>query len=366
MPLVLIFGTIVGLHYAGGFYFFLGFWGMYRLLKRIGTNFPLRLLLSYVWDFNSFSALHMAGGHFTFAIYLLTPWVLLALLNIRKKWGWLWFSLMISLIFNSAIHYMTIQLTMVTSVLIVYEICRRFFKGKMTWKQVLWPYIKAGILIAVLVLPKAIYTFQFSHEFPRLDAIDDYSLPVSFFMAVITSRGAVTPSAYFQSQWSWTEYGDYFGIISVILTFYMVIKVILAKTYEARNILLLAGMFLSFLLFMGHFNKFAPYNILHHLPIFNQMRVPSRYIAWFVFGAIILLAQLPRRKIIYLLLLFTIFDVYSANHGIISYAQASSRIFTHCQRLATQEFQEYAYFDVNGAKNVLNLNRFPITSGDPK
>jgi hypothetical protein len=351
MPLVLIFGTVVGLHFSLLVYFFLGFWGMYRLLKRIGTNFPLRLLLSYIWTFSAFPSLHLSGGHYTFAIYLLTPWAVLSLLNLRKKWGWLWFSLTMSLIFNTAIHYMSIQLAIMIAILAVYELGKRFFEGKLGVLEMFMPYIKAGLLFAVLILPKAIYTLQFSHEFPHIDSLDDYSLPVSFFMVVLTSRHAVNPLIYFNANWSWMEYGDYYGIISLALTFYMALKVLLAKTFRARNVLLLAGMFLAFLLFMGRWSKFAPYNILLHLPIFNQMRVSSRYIAWFVFGAIILLAQLPKRKIIYLLLLVSIVDVYSANQRIIDYAQQ-----TYVPPKApTHSFQQYAYFETHGVADVMNL-----------
>lgn len=356
MPLILLFGTVIGLHLSLAVYFFLGFWGMYQLLKRLGTNLPIRTLLSYTWTFSSFPALHLSGGHYTFTVYLLAPWVLLSLLNVRRRRGWLWFALAISLIINTAIHYMTIQLLMIVTVLVIYEFLRYRYRNKGALLSTALPYIKAGCLILILVLPKVIYTLQFAHEFPRLDAQDDVALPISFFVAALTARHAINPRAYFQANWSWTEYGDYIGVITFALLCYMFVKKLLAKAFALKDVLLLLGIVLTFLLFLGQFARFSPYSILHHLPFLSQMRVPSRYVAWFALGAVVLLGQLPKRKLVYALLLISVMDVFGANYGIINYSER-----TYAQPTPTaHSFQQYAYFEAHGAKNLMALNSFRL------
>lgn len=358
MPLVLIFGTVAGLHLSMAVYFFLGFWGMYQLLKRLDTNLPLRLLLSYIWTFSGFPALHLSGGHLTFAVYLLAPWVLLTFLNIRQRRGWLWFGLMMALIFNTAIHYVTIQLTVLVAGLAIYEFFRYYSrnKGKTTLLAALMPYIKAGCLMAILVFPKAILTLQFTHEFPRTDAIDDVSLPAILFINALTSRNAVNPKAFFPAQWSWTEYGDFIGIITTTLTGYMLVKKVLDRTRAAKEVLLVVGMLLAFLLYLGSFSKFSPYYILHLLPVFTDMRVPSRYIGWFVLGAIVLLGQLPKRKFIYGLLTVAVLEVFTANYGILN---SPEKPYTPPTK-PLASFQQYAYFDAHGVKNLIALNDFRL------
>jgi len=37
-------------------------------------NRLITVLLTYIWTFSGFSAWHLSGGHYTFAVYLLAPW----------------------------------------------------------------------------------------------------------------------------------------------------------------------------------------------------------------------------------------------------------------------------------------------------
>jgi len=110
MLLVLLFGTIPGLHISIFLYFILGFWGMYLLLQRLGSGSKIiSVLLAYIWIFSSFNVYHLAGGHFTFAVYLLSPWAFLAVLNIQKRFGWLWFGLVATVLIQTAAHYLTVE-----------------------------------------------------------------------------------------------------------------------------------------------------------------------------------------------------------------------------------------------------------------
>ncbi len=356
MPLVLLFGTVVGLHLSVAVYFFLGYWGMFRLLKRLGTNLPLRTLLSYIWILSGFPVWHLGGGHFTFAVYLLAPWVFLSLINVRRRWGWLWFALMISLIFNTAVHYLTIQVTIITAFLAAYELYRYWYRTRSSIREVIFPYLKACILIALLILPKVYYTLQFVHEFPRVNPVDDISLPISIFMAALTVRHSINPIDFFPAHWFWGEYADYFGFITLLLTFYMVGKTVIERKRPSRDVLIVVGMALAFLIYLGTFSKFSPWYLITHLPLLNQMRVPSRYIAWFVFGAIILLRKLPARNFIYILLIVSVLDAANANGGIINYVQP-----TYVPPATpTHSFQQYTYFDTHGVADVMNLNELRL------
>ncbi len=232
MPLVLIFGTVAGLHYAMFVYFIVGFWGMYLLLRRTGCSSRLiSALLSYLWIFSGFTAWHLGGGHLSFVVYLLAPWAFLTLLNVHKRYGWVWFTLVVSLIIHTAPHYLAIETLIICLVIAVVQLSSimrsKNFKSFRELLPVLRPYLFAGAAIVILCGVKLFYTFQFSHEYPRPQPLDP---PVSLklFTAALTFRHMVDPAnltaTSITADYGWGEYANYLGIITLGLFSYLLIR----------------------------------------------------------------------------------------------------------------------------------------------
>lgn len=363
MPLVLLFGTVAGLHLSILAYFLLGFWGMYLLLQRVGSSGrSISVLLSYVWTFSGFTAWHISGGHLTFAIYLLTPWLFLTLLNIHKGKGWVWFGLWASLLINTAAHYLTFEALIVAvfiATLQIMNIARVRHLGR-SWREfapVLLPYIYASALILVLSGARLFYTFQLLHDYPRPQELDP---PNAFklFLASLVFRTAVEPSYLTQfgvSSYGWVEYSGYFGLTALALFIFLLIRRFeKIMSISRREWLLIGGIFLAALISLGAFSKFSPYSILHSLPVFGQMRVPSRFICWVVFGVILFLAKVPKKPVVYVLLVIAIVDLFFAHYKVLNYPQRRYNQEINLSR----PFQQYEFYKTNpqlGHLGILNI-----------
>jgi len=371
MPLILLFGTVAGLHISLLFYFVLGFWGMYLLLQRVGsTSRLITALLSYIWVFSGFSSWHLSGGHFTFAIYLLTPWMFLTMLNIRKKRGWLWFGLASSALILAAAHYLTIEALAICGFIAAFQIIKDYYNKKQrnfkSLLSILKPYIFAVILIGVLCGFRLIYTFQFTHEYPRIEALDP---PESWklFIASITFRHPIDPITLTPlgvTHYGWTEYADYFGLITTGLFFYQLVRRFESKlrSISLNEWLLLGATGLAGLLLFGNFSGVSPYSIMHHLPIFNQMRVPSRFICWLVLGIILYMARLPKKPVVYVLLIVSLADVFLAGYPSINYPQAPYNQVSS----TSAPFKQYEFYMADpaiGQIGIINLQNMHLLRG---
>jgi hypothetical protein len=369
MPLVLLFGTVSGLHYSLFVYYILGFWGMYILLKRLGSNSKLiTVLLTYIWLFSGFSAWHLGGGQLTFALYLLVPWALLTTLNIHKKFGWAWFGLVMSVFILSAMHYLTIETIVVCVAVAAFQVIV-LIRSKKAKKlkdlaPILKPYTFAAILIIILCASRLVYTLQFTHEYPRLSTIEPAE-SLRLFLASMTFRNIVDPSLLTGGSdlirpYGWSEYANYFGIITLALFVYLVIRNMeRIRSIKIGRWLLLGSILLSALVSLGSFSTFSPYALIHNLPLFDQMRVPSRFICWVGLGVILFLAKLPHKPIIYVLLVFSAVDVFAASYSVINYPETK---YVQTSNI-TREFEQQEFFQTDpslGQVNIMNLQNFRL------
>ena len=352
MPLVLLFGTVTGLHLSLFVYYILGFWGMFFLLRRLGSGGTIfTSLLSYVWLFSSYGAWHLGGGQFTFTVYLLAPWAFLAILNIHKRHGWLWFGLIASLLIQTAAHYITIEALFICGLIAAVQLGRVVYQRHIRDWRTAWPllepYLLAGVIVLLLCGVRLFYTFQFMHEYPRLEPLDSPESP-KLFIGSIVFRHAVDPSALTAphiAPYGWAEYADYFGLITIALLCYLLVRWFMnlrSITRQEWFILIASG--LAALLTLGPFMPLSPFSLIHHLPLFSQMRVPSRFIGWAVLGAILLLLRLPRKPAIYVLLVLATVDVFTASYPVLNYHEP--QYVAPASRSANQ-FEQYEFFDTH-------------------
>lgn len=324
-PLVLLFGTLAGLRLSVLLFFLLGFWGMRSLLLRLRTDKLVAILLSYIWVFSSFPVWRIAGGHFTFSTYFLAPWFFLLILNIRKRFGWLWLGLFTAFLINQSVHYLTVHLLMIAVPLVVYQVWVNKKQHKIAPWELFKPYVLAALVALPLVAHKLYFTFQYLHDFPRTPPFQD-GVPFNLITAGLTFRGTkiLNPAELFKGGLGWSEYAAYFGLISLVLLGYLVVKNFQSiKSIDAKLWLLFGGLALTLLVAYGDFSAFSPYGIMKDLPILSQMQVPSRWLGWFVFGAILLLGRLPRKKLFIVLLSITVLDVFQSSFHTMNYSQTT-------------------------------------------
>ena len=81
--------------------------------------------------------------------------------------------------------------------------------------------------------------------------------------------------------WGWHEYGCYLGPLAVVLLAWSLLVI-----REAWPWAVLAAF--CFLSAAGNFAPFAPWTLMHYLPVMSSMRVPSRFVIPFAFAACLL------------------------------------------------------------------------------
>lgn len=342
MALVLLFGTVVGLHLSVLVYFLIGFWGMYFLLLRLGVPTKYNaILLSYIWVFSGFIVSHMAVGHLTFSAYLLSPWFFLTLLNIHKKRGWLWFALATILLILQAPHYITIEVLTIGLVVAAVQIGRLLYNDRCSFLNLVKPYVFSLLIIVPFITVKLLFVFQYLHEYPRITPLD-MSVSPALLVTALAFRDFQSHFNSFHAQYNWWEYADYMGIISLGLFVYVIISQLFRKgklNFIGWAMIITIG--IAFLLAMGPFSAVSPYSIIHRLPIFNEMRIPSRWIGWISFGIILFLARLPKKTIIYCLLSLSVIDVFLANFSILnSYEQLYKTPASYQKTI-----EQYSYYE---------------------
>jgi len=350
MPLVLIWGTVTGLHLSLILYFVFGFWGMFLLLKRLGANSTLlQILLSYLFVFSGYVSWHLGYGHLTFGNYLLAPWFFLTLLNIREKNGWIWFSLAAAFLINQAPHYSMVQMLCIGFCVAIYQIII-YCKTQPRWIIVIRPYLWSASLLVLLAGPKLLYCFQYLHNYARFIFVEP-AVPFGITWAAITARHAVILHQFHAPVYAWQEYADYFGLITLLLfATLLIIDFSRFREITSRKWVLLGAIVLAFLVTLGAGFPFAPYPLLHELPLFREMRVPSRWIGWFSFGVILYLAWLPKKPIIYFLLALSVIDVAYVNYPALNVPQTNYQ-----PPVKNVNFQQYASYDYYPGKATYRL-----------
>lgn len=349
MLLVLIFGTVSGLHLSVLVYMAIGFWGMYVLLSRLGAKSKIVIAsLSYIWVFSGFTTWHIFSGHLTFTTYFLCPWLFMSVLNIHKKYSWIWFALIASIMIQSAAHYITIEALLIAALIAIAQLClvgyrRRALRPKHLF-TLIRPYLLSVAAILIICGPRLFYTFEFLHDYPRLQPLDPPS-SLSLLTASLAFRHPANPSTLSASgsaPYLWTEYANYFGLITLGLFAYLLFRSMESiRKIELKDWLLLLGIALSAIIALGAFSRVSPYAILHHLPIFDQMRVPSRFVCWISLGVILFLHKMPRKPVLYVLLIISVIDVFVANYPALSYTQKPYIENQH----KSENFEQYSFFD---------------------
>ncbi len=132
--------------------------------------------------------------------------------------------------------------------------------------------LAGGLLGLGLAAPRLAPVLEVMFKHPRLvDSLE--TIDLSGLVDVLTSREQdVTSGHGGVSQWGWHEWGMYVGWPVVIA---VLAGVVLAR--GPRESAVRWAALLTFTLGLGAFHKFAPWPLLHHMPVFKSQHVPSRW-----------------------------------------------------------------------------------------
>ena len=276
----LIFGPVVGLHIEVIAHLAIGFAGAYFLARTLDISPIGATACAGTFMGSSWYYLHMAAGHVVFLGYVYAPWIL-ALFNLAvtatpkttRNLMLAAAALLTLVFFEGGTVYPLPQTFLLLSVFAVLVMVER-----LSFRPLL---ILAGIAVLTLIfsLPKLIpmvLTIKVSRPWPN-NELNPLSLMLQFLFSrnQLLERPPITP-------WGFWEYGAY--ITPVFAAF--ALGGALLNFRRALPWLLLAGLlFITAMgnagFAMGDMGQYTPWVQLHRLPVWSEMRLPSRFLMLF-------------------------------------------------------------------------------------
>lgn len=372
-PFVLVFGSVLGVKIAVVAYQLIAFFGFKQLFEKgFKANKVKSILLAYTPVFGSFFVDRVVAGHFTFLLVAFAPWLILLYIQRQRLRSWIYFGLIYSLMIWSSPHYITIMSMVIIGFFFLYETLTRLILGvykkdyKDTIKQIkndMIFFAKAGILVITLCFYRMYFVVDFIKDFPRNNPITNEA-----FTGLRTGLYAIWgPDQYanppkLASGWGWAEAATYIGIgtfLCLVLIFTGCIYRYFRKrkdTSFSYSPFLLVALFLTFfILGMGDFGPYSPYALLSHLPIFDSMRVSTRWLMWASLSVLFIIAAYKHTNLsrtINIILFITVIELFLSGSKVIG---GGYFIDPQQYRPITARFgQEYKY----------NIPRSPYSS-DP-
>lgn len=261
--LTTLLGTALGLKVGVAVFVALGLSGMYRLARHLGTERSGACIAALIYGCSGWFAQHVGGGHWGFAAVSLYPWAAWSFLAGLDDRRWLLLSLGCSV--WVAFHWGVYTLPWLFLVLFAFAL------GEAARRRSAWPLAAfAGValftvgLAAVRLGP----VLEYVHRFPRRTTDVD-RLGVDDLLRALLSRR--TARAVPGHPWEWPEYGNYLGWVPALLLLFS------GRTRFPRRAMLWTCAAVCLALALGDWGPYAPYALLRRLPLFQYLRVPSRY-----------------------------------------------------------------------------------------
>lgn len=242
-----------------------GFAGMYRLTRTRGDGRAAAFTAAAVWSGSGFFAWHGVTGHSTFAAFLLAPWALLAW---RRAEGDVRGAVAVAGVFTAALlaggTYPVPYLALLLAVDALPRLRTRSGReGVIRAGAVALPLTL--LLAAVRVVP----IVEALRREPRVMRERD-SVSLHTLGEMLLARDHAYDSA--QHNYAWDEYGAYIGVGALALA-----ALGCAISLRRRHFALPLGALLFAGLTLGDGPWWHPWPALRHLPIYESLRVPSRF-----------------------------------------------------------------------------------------
>ncbi len=245
----------------------------YYARRRHGLAVAPGVLVAGAWAGSGFFSWQMAGGHFTFAPYYLLPLLLLvwrrALTDARYVAP---VALLLAvMVFEGGTYPVPhALLAMALEGALAFAPSARLEPGtnaRPPLRRALMHVTVAGVLTALLTAGRWLPILHTLELFPRSVSSTDAPGLLSLMEAWVESEGEWRSP---ERVYVWPEYCAFVGWPIVLAA----VAGIPAALRRHRTILVGLGVFL--ILAMGAFHPWAPWALIHQLPVFDSLRVPSR------------------------------------------------------------------------------------------
>jgi hypothetical protein len=241
----------------------------YLLGGRATSLVSVRAFGAVVYGLNGRWAMQAAIGHTWHLQYAWTPLVIYCFIRSveEKQWRWTaWGGVVLAgILYLGGIYPLPHTALLLGAFCFIYAITSH------SWRPFNYGAV-LGVVSIGLAAPKLVPVFLTMSRFPReIESTEQISL--SGLLAALVAPGQTLRHGPVPvSAWGWHEYGTYVGWPVVVM---LGLFLVLGRGARERAFSLLA--ISLFVLSLGAFAPYAPWVLLHHLPIFKSQHVPSRF-----------------------------------------------------------------------------------------
>ncbi|MDB4967850.1 MAG: hypothetical protein JWN44_3539 [Myxococcales bacterium] len=287
-PLVLLFGTALGAKLTLVVYFFCAFDGMFRLARSFDLSLPSSILAAVLFGAGGWLALHFAEGHCTFFGAALFPYAMYFYRRARGEpdaaaprapvaihWEWC-----IPLGFIAAWIVGDGGTSTPPMCMVILATLAAIDAVKRRSLRVFLPLLAAAVVAFLVGAVRVLPALEFALDHPRHLFETDSNAPWNMIRYAYWWKGIEPVGG---KRYWFHEYGWRLPYLTIPLWIWAL------RVEKARPIwifvLVGAG------IVAGSFWPYGPWWLLHHLPIFRDLRVPSRYQIMFALGVPLLCAM---------------------------------------------------------------------------
>lgn len=250
-----------------------GFSGMYVLARRQGLQLPGALLATLAWAASGFFVSHGSGGHSAFLPFYFAPWLLLA-----------WRAAATDVRYAAAVAGL-LALTLLEGgvypfpyfvLLLVFDAAVRLASRERV-RGVVVAGLLAALLTALLGAVRLLPIVDELRRHPRtMESRDGVAFSEVLEMLTLRRHGW----RYAGHEFVWPEYVTYVGWGVLGLAVVGLLACFFARARIA-NRGLAVGVVVFLALMMGDHGDYSPWALVHRLPIYDSLRVPSRFAVFF-------------------------------------------------------------------------------------
>jgi hypothetical protein len=272
-------GTVLAVKFMLVSHMALGLSGMYWLARR---RYRLRVsssaLAALAWACSGRFAWDGAGGHATFLPFAYAPWLVYFIHRRRNVSQEIACSagLLVLTLFAGGTYPLPYFVLM-----LVFECGLRALSTRRPLASLRFgalTLLYTALAGAVRFVPIQLTLREFPRQVPNADALN---LSEVLDMLTLRKHGWRAHGHPFV----WAEYGSYVGWFVVM---FATLGVLMVLRRGPRHLFL--GLCLYGCLMLGNFAEYAPFSLLHALPFYDSLRVPSRFAVLFTFYLALLAA----------------------------------------------------------------------------
>jgi len=258
--------------------------GARKLAKDHGGNFPEQLLAAALVVGCGSVAEHLGGGQLWFAPFLLMPWVLWSYERALRDPRW---TVLLAALFALAVCEGGVYPVPLMFTALALDALARL-RSKEDRRGLAMAGALFAVLFPLLAAVKLLPVLRFLSAIPRLTPLDDAMTVAEVFMAWTTREH---PRTFPGHVYVWPEYNAYVGVVPVLLLAVAAIVALVRPGARSLRLHLWLVLGLAWCA-LGNVPGFSLFGLLHQLPVFRSLRVPSRFLYPATVAAALLIVSL--------------------------------------------------------------------------